>query len=202
MKTKHRKFAAGFSLGEVLLSIAVLTAGILPIFASITHGIKISNDDQRIIVASGLAQEGVELIQNVRDNQFLHIDSTVTDAFYGWLPGGKSNVNGSWNNCRIDFKDPVLSDPVANQISCSGSSYDLTPVSGGVYQGLFEHGSTSGLYKRRLFLSYDAASKQLTIVSAVYWGTTFVPTTPAEVANGCHAASQCVSTGGTLTAWR
>lgn len=196
MEKKQRMFRKGFSLGEVMLSIAVLSVGILPVVSTISHSFQISVEDQRIIIASGLAQEGVELTQNVRDNSALH----GTDAFTGWLPA----VGSVWNDCRIDFGDPVVTDPVSNRISCSNSgtaSYDLTTASSGPYKGLYLHQDVAGFYKRRMFLSYSSAAKELSVVSAVYWGS-FVPQSANQVESTCNMANRCVFAETTLTAWR
>lgn len=196
MGTKTRTFRKGFSLGEVLLSVAVLVIGVLPIFTTISHSLVISIEDQRLIVASGLAQEGVELVQNVRDNNVLH----GTDTFTGWLPSSGS----TWNGCRIDFADAVVTSPTSNRISCSGfgaNDYDLTPMSSGQYKGLYLHQGTAGLFKRRIFLDYSSANEELSVVSAAYWGS-FSPQNPNQVHNSCDTANKCVFAETTLTAWR
>jgi len=91
-----RKTRKGFSLAEVLLSIAVMTVGLLPILASISESFSISIMNRDSVTASGLAQEGVELVKNLKDN-----DETV--------PSG---------TCRIDYDDTSL--------SCAVSSFDLS----------------------------------------------------------------------------
>ncbi|NTW14302.1 MAG: hypothetical protein HGA31_04720 [Candidatus Moranbacteria bacterium] len=197
MRTKTRTFRKGFSLGEVLLSVAVLVIGVLPIFATISHSLKISIDDQRLIVASGLAQEGVELVQNVRDNNVLH----GTDTFTGWLPASGS----SWSSCRVDFGDPVVTAPISNRIACSGAganNYDLTVMASGQYRGLYLHQGAAGLFKRRIFLDYSSTDEKLSVVSAAYWGVSFAPQNSNEVRNSCNTANQCVFAETTLTAWR
>lgn len=193
-RTNARKFQKGFSLGEVLLSIAVLVVGILPVFASISRGLKVSVDDQHIIVGSGLAQEGVELIQNIRDNRVLS-----DEAFSGWLPSGST-----WNDCRIDFDDDVVDDPDSAGIDCGVSGeygYDLSRIPSGSSEGMFTHTNTQGQYRRRIFLEYDASEERLAVISAVYWGE-------EEYADGddvhdrCTAGNRCVFAETVLTAWR
>lgn len=88
----------GFSLAEVLLSIAVMTVGILPILASISRSFEVSLSNRDFVTASGLAQEGVELVKNMKDNG-------------GALPTG---------TCRMDYDDAAP--------NCGTSSFDLTGI--------------------------------------------------------------------------
>ncbi len=185
---KKRKHLKGFSLGEVLLSIAVLVSGILPIFASLSRGYRTSIDGRNLIIASGLAQEGVELLQNVRNNSLLQESNS---DFSVWLPDSGT----SWDDCRIDILDPALDDP-ADRISCGQSSFDLVEGADGM-----THTGGSGMFKRRIFLDYDGSTETLDVVSAVYWGGT-EPGTFADVRNDCVSANRCTYAETRLSPWR
>ena len=85
---------AGFSLGEVLLAGFVLTVGLLSISALMAKSLKNSFENRDSIIAVELAQEGVELVRNVRDNSF------IADA------DGFAKFSGN-KHCRIDYNDPI-----------------------------------------------------------------------------------------------
>ena len=191
MAIRKRKTLKGFSLGEVLLSIAVLTAGILPMLGALVGALNTSLDSQEIVIASGLAQEGAELVLNVRDNGVL----AASDAFVAFQPGNRT--------CRIDYNDAVLSNPAVNDIDCSSPGADGTYYDLLVLGGLYAHDSnagTSAKFKRRIFINYTAGPGRAAVVSAVYWGS-YVPTA-ANVNTDCTSLNMCVRTSVTLLPWK
>lgn len=192
MRWKNRKTMKGFSLGEVLLSIAVLTVGLLPMLGALIGALNTSLDSQETVIASGLAQEGAELVLNVRDNGVLSID----DAFAAFQPGNRT--------CRIDYDDVVLSNPAVNNIDCGPSGGDATFYDLLVPSGAYFHDSnatTSGKFKRKIFINYTPAMNRATVISAVYWSGSYVPT-PANVEADCVSSNMCVRTSVTLLPWK
>lgn len=192
MQTLQRKTLKGFSLGEVLLSVTVLTVGILPLLAALAVALNTSLDGQETVIASGLAQEGAELVLNVRDNGVL----SINDAFSAFSPGNRT--------CRIDYDDAVLADPQTLDIDCGpagGDStyYDLVLSSGGAYTH-DNNPTTAGKFKRKVFINYTPGLSKAIVRSAVYWGS-YVPTA-ASVDTNCTSSNMCVRTSVTLFAWK
>lgn len=96
----------GFSLIELLIAITVIFIGLISILSSATYSLSISKISVNEIVAVNLASEGIEVVRNVRDsnwlrgspwdqwnidgetdpnnNYFLHIDNT-TDLTNDWI---------------------------------------------------------------------------------------------------------------------
>ncbi|NTW15460.1 MAG: hypothetical protein HGA38_03745 [Candidatus Moranbacteria bacterium] len=186
-----RKTVKGFSLAEVLLSVAVLVIGILPVLLSMTRGFGASLRSRDIIAASELAQEGIELLKNVKDNNVLAGNESLT----AWLPASSSPWTA--NDCRIDIGVAALNSP-GTDISCGQSSFDLSESGGS-----FRHTGTAGKYRRRIYLSYanNAQQEQVTCVSAVYWGTYSQVSSAAEIRANCRPAAGCVYAESTLTPW-
>src|SRR3990172_3491439 len=100
----HKHYKA-FSLGEVILAGFVLTVGLLSISALITKSLQNSFENRDAIVAILLAQEGVELVRNVRDNN-LAAGGTGFVAF---------DSSGN-KHCRIGYND-IFSYPDANTVN-------------------------------------------------------------------------------------
>ena len=223
MRTKNKKTLKGFSLGEVLLSIAVLTVGILPILGALVGALNTSLDSQETVIASGLAQEGAELVVNVRDNTILG-SSPAFDAFYQLAVGTLWIDN---NRCRISLSDSngvndVLDEPSrSHQIDClppfggpvPPNYFDLTLDGNGVYR----HMDAPGKFKRRIYLDLspglffninvpNTKIEKYDVVSAVYWGTYGdVPANVDTMANllaNCTAAKGCVYTRVRLAPWK
>lgn len=188
---KNRRTSRGFTLGEVVLSVGVLVVGILPIFAAMNGGLKATMRSRDVVIASGLAQEGAELVKNVKDNKAL-----VGIGPTSWLPTG----TGPWNDCIIDYSDVILTDPNANnRISCGGSTgFVLTP-SGST--GLYSYAASAGRFSRKILLSYDASSRTVDCVSAVYWGGNAGPTSIADARSNCILSKSCVYTEAKLAPW-
>ena len=65
---KNKKTKKGFSLIEVLVSLTILTLGIASISMLMLSNIKNSQEAKNQIVAMGLAQEGIEIVRNMKDN--------------------------------------------------------------------------------------------------------------------------------------
>lgn len=183
---KDRRKLKGFSLAEVLLSIMVLLFGMLPILQSMVGGTRTSIGSRDIIVASELAQEGIELVKNIKDN---NARAATPLEPVSWLPDA---TGSSWNDCRINYDDAAVSS-VGTRISCGYSSFVLSQSSP---SSPFRHGSggTASKFNRRLFISYDTSNKTVTCLSVVYWGTeTDAPTTMANAKSKCIQARSCVS---------
>lgn len=62
----------GFSIMEVMVSAFVLFVGLTAVLTLMAANIKNSIGARDIIIASELAQEGIELVRNVRDNNFVN----------------------------------------------------------------------------------------------------------------------------------
>lgn len=61
----------GFSLLEIVAVIFVITLGLVGVLSLTLQNIQAQRVNTRTLVASQLAQEGLELVRNVRDNNFL-----------------------------------------------------------------------------------------------------------------------------------
>jgi len=68
-KIKDRK--KGFTLMEVLVSIAVILSALVGAIALISFTISGISANESKIIAAGLAQEGLEIVRNIRDSNWL-----------------------------------------------------------------------------------------------------------------------------------
>src|SRR3990167_10563893 len=72
----------GFTLVETLVAISIFTVSILGLLSVLSGGISDTSYAKKKIIASYLAQEGIEYIRNMRDNYVLYPS------------------NGTWNNFK------------------------------------------------------------------------------------------------------
>lgn len=66
-----------FTLLETLIALAVVSIGIMGAFTLSLANLKTANDNYHRILAANLAREGVELVRNIRDSNWLKIDNNV-----------------------------------------------------------------------------------------------------------------------------
>ncbi len=70
-KFKIQNSNKGFTLLEIVVVIFVITLGLIGVLSLVLQNIQAQYVNTRTLVASQLAQEGLELVRNARDNNFL-----------------------------------------------------------------------------------------------------------------------------------
>lgn len=174
---------------ESILSLFVLTTGLLSVTALIIGSLRTSFDNRDVIVGVELSQEGAEIVRNVRDNGFLKNSSNPFEKF--------SSTN---KNCRISY------DALYAGIDCTSSisgDYSLKYDTSGFYQ----HNSGSPTkFSRYLFVDYDGT--KATVKSFVFWGgasagmfTVGDAGTTGNTTN-CTVSKKCVFTEISLANWK
>lgn len=167
----------GFSIGEVILSAFVLAVGIVAVIGLISNSIRHSIDSRDEIIASHLAQEGVELARNIRDNNW------ANNQAYDF--GIATN-----NNTCIDYSVDTAGDPI---LSFPCASYKLYYNN---TSGRYTHsslGTSLTKFSRKIIISDTTAPVPpgKVIESKVWWGST----DPAS----CTVGNKCVSAISILT---
>ncbi|MDO8474213.1 MAG: prepilin-type N-terminal cleavage/methylation domain-containing protein [bacterium] len=69
--------AKGFTLVEVLAAMFIMLMGVLGVFGLITRTVAFNSSVNSQLVASYLAQEGLEIVRNIRDANFLQVHKGV-----------------------------------------------------------------------------------------------------------------------------
>jgi len=101
---KFIKSQSGFTLVETLVSLVILTVALIPIL-NLSNGVaRVSSTIQDNLIASGLAQEGIEVVRAIRDTNWFNnrvFDSGLNDGTY----------QTEWNSAALFSFD---SNPVLN----------------------------------------------------------------------------------------
>jgi prepilin-type N-terminal cleavage/methylation domain-containing protein len=149
----------GFSLVEVMLVVFILSTTLMVFIQVISQSVVHSIGSQESIIAAGLAQEGVELVKNIRDNNW----ANKRKAFDSPFP--------SSSDCRIDYNDSTCS---------SSGSYNLN--FGG---GFYNYGSGSATkFSRKITINTNGETKEIT--SYVIWSRPDFPAlSSCSVSNKC-----------------
>ena len=89
----------GFTLIETIVAFAVLFGALVGPIALITHGLSKARTSQNVLVAANLAQEGLELVRAVRENNNL-CDILNQQTAYQWNnnPAGAAPLGTGSNN--------------------------------------------------------------------------------------------------------
>jgi Tfp pilus assembly protein PilV len=193
LKNKKRK---GFSIGEVLLAIFVLSIGMIAVFSLFNAGIKNLQNERDLIVASLLAQEGVEVVRNIRDNNWadrVYPTSIMTPlTFENVYP---TNTNESKRkNCFISYDLDQVDPSNCNSGNSMASIKKLSLDSNGFY-GKFPSG-TETKFRRKTSFVLDPSGNKLEVTSMVLWGNIL----PSNI-DACTIGNKCVFSQSVLTNW-
>lgn len=126
----------GFTLVEVLTAIFVILVGVVGTMATIQQTLAYTSLSASRLVASYLAQEGIEIVRNFRDGNWLE---QRTNPPLPWTNGLSS---GDW---EVDYNDTVLTAYV-------GAGRYLK-IDGGFYN--YESG-TNTKFKRKITIVQDS----------------------------------------------
>jgi type II secretory pathway pseudopilin PulG len=82
-----------FSILEVIVAIFIITLGMVGVSSLVVQNIRAQYIDKNVLTASGLAQEGLELVRNVRD--------------LNWLTSGNAWTQNLLDTYSIDYRGSI-----------------------------------------------------------------------------------------------
>lgn len=156
----------GFSMGETILAIFVLSIGITAMIGFISKSILDSMDNRDAIIGAGLAQEGVELMRNLKDSNLLQ------DQVYdnGMIAGGAC----------VSATTATYADP---DLSCADRKLYYDPVA-----RLYVHDSSKGAtrFSRNILFVSETPAR---VTSVVWWGSAEPDVPVSELT--CNLGKKC-----------
>lgn len=184
-----------FSIGEVMLSVFILGVTMITILSMYSGSLRNLHDDRDSIIASMLAQEGVELIRNVRDNNWSRRDSAMdtTPAAFDNMGVSSGTIQ---SDCRIDSNSYAINgnnEVVYSSVDCSGASRALNINASGFY---VHDAGTATKFRRTIALDYRSGNEMI-VTSFVSWDGSN-PTTDKSL---CLVEDKCVFSESTLGEW-
>ncbi len=103
-KHKQNKTAAGFTLIEVVLAIFILGLAIIASFVLIQQSIIGASLNESQLIAYYLGQEGIEIVKNIRDINWLGSGSGVSEGVWeaDYLSMSLEPLTGEGRYLRVD----------------------------------------------------------------------------------------------------
>ena len=144
---------AGFTLVETLVSLVILSFGLIPTLSVIVSSVNISRIVRNNLISAGLTQEGIEVIRSLRDANWFRSSPNFHDGLIGtW----RVDWNTNWTTNLLQAVTPETN-PFIN----------FDPAT-----GLYTY--TSGfptIFKRLVTVSLTAntCNCELVVISEVTW---------------------------------
>ena len=183
----------GFTIVETLVAIGIILIALVGPFMEVERALTASYVARDELIANSLAQEGVEYVQGVRDNNYLwninHVSPVIN--FLGGLDGTRNGANRTAdcfnNNCTVDILVPAAGIPV---VQCSGTCPPMSLSAAG-YSQRVGAGQTPSRFTRSINLcwmeysgmtytgcsSSGPVSNEAKLTVTVTWSTEQIPYT-------------------------
>ncbi len=116
-KTKEK----GFTMIEMIATLFVMSVGIMGIFSLVSQTISHISIISSRLTAIYLSQEGMEIIRNIRDSNFLKINN-----------GEEVNWDNDLANGQYYYNFDYQSQAIPDNTNCSGNNY--LDINGGFYR--------------------------------------------------------------------
>ncbi len=182
----------GFSLGEVLLSVFILGTVMTAALGLMASNLRYMINSQDQVIATGLAQEGTELVLNLRDNNWENGREAFFNGTNSYFPNNNDAIR------RIDYNDGRFYNASLDRIYLRNNFYCYSPL------------GTPTKYRRRVIVNYydgsgnstnRASAESAKITSVVIWGNSFPNTTNIDKSN-CNINNKCAFSIITLYKWQ
>lgn len=160
IKINNKETRNGFTLVETLVAIGILVLAVTGAFSAAQMGITTSTYSKNQVIAFYLAQDGVEFIRNIRDNNGLKGQAWLTD-----ISSNSSDPCYFNNTCTVD---PTAVSPNPNIIRCSGGSGScpsLKQDTNGIYGYV---SGTDTIFRREIQLT-SINDHEISILVSVIW---------------------------------
>ncbi|MDO8667516.1 MAG: hypothetical protein Q7K35_00250 [bacterium] len=114
----------GISIVEVIVATMIITMGMIGVSSLVIQNIQVQYINKNVLIASGLAQEGLELVRNTRDLNWLTPsngwDQDISASSYVIDYGGRSSIDiiAAGSACGNGFCDPLLGERIESCDDC------------------------------------------------------------------------------------
>jgi len=162
MSNKIFKIKNGFTLLEVIIAVFIIAVGVAGVAKIMPSLIVDSSVNQSRLVAAYLAQEGIEIVRNIRDTNWL--ENQYGGSPVAWDDGFSPCISAN-GGCDIDYYG-VAAPPIIHPFSGTGLKLAITPSPAG-YNHSFGNDTTK--FVRKITIDKNATNDILTVTVNVSW---------------------------------
>lgn len=130
----------GFSLIEVVIGLSIICVGLISVLALMNGTINAQYKNKNVLIASQLAQEGIEIVRNKRDENWLNepnpFDQDITGTYaadYRGIPAGKiavADINDANARLRLNNQGLYTFDNSATNTTIFSRILEVNTASG------------------------------------------------------------------------
>ena len=144
----ENKYQNGFTLLETIVAVGLITVGLISALALISSSLFYVSSIEDRLIAANLAGEGIEVVRNIRDSNWLQNPTDRT----------KLNLNLSNGDYQASYNSTSLS-------SYSRSTLFLDPST-----GIYSHtpSTINTPYERKISIT-NLSSYEMQVISTVTW---------------------------------
>ena len=134
----HAKMTKGFTIMEAMVAIFIITTGIVGVSTLATQTISSAQISKDKLIAAYLAQEGIEIVRNIRDTN--------------WLKNFTWDTNLDLGDFQTDYSSPDLTScPTPCDYGSPGTNLQFLKIDGGFYN--YSSLGTETKFKRKITIS-------------------------------------------------
>ncbi len=127
----------GFSILEASIVMGVVSIGLLGVFSLVLQNIQAQKVNKNMLVASMLAQEGLELVRNIRDDNWVASPAVAWDLdITGW---NNDDFTVDYEMVFVDIDNGNDLDDITEELPTK-----LYFTNGGAFDNFYTHDSTGG----------------------------------------------------------
>ena len=150
----------GFTLVETLVAITVVLLAVMGPFQLVKDSLTASYVARDQLIATALAEEGLEYVRAVRDSNYLHKLDTGSNR--SWLHGLTSCIDDE--GCTVD--------PITEAISgCAGTCLPLRSNAAGLYTQQLGAGTTLTRFTRKVVIEEIGTDREARVTVEVSFST-------------------------------
>lgn len=190
----------GFTIIELVISIFVLAIAIVGIFTAFSIMVILTSEAADRLTATYLAQEGMEIVRNIRDTNWLNPAATWVDGF--------STAPCDTSGCMVDYT--TTGSGSSPMLAWSGGNADYLYVSNinGFY-GYNPTNATQTKFQRKIVITplndgWDNLEHIIKVTIQVSWDKKASIVSAGRSAGNCDASgsgANCIITISTLYNW-
>lgn len=199
----------GFTIIELIISIFLMLFAVVGIFGAFSIVTILTSNSADRLAATYLAQEGMEIVRNIRDNNWLAMDACLSNSDCeiqnnAWVegltnPGACTNES---QGCKADYQPMDTLVPYGNN---EENYLRININNGGFYD--YDNSGVKTKFQRKIVITplSDVNSQSddhiIKVTVKVSWDEKATIAGPGVLANNCEEGKNCVVSEETLYNW-